>query len=65
MTLFGSKWQTAESEKNVLYKYLEGKALFTGMLRLYAAIQREMTYNLQPEGKQAKEQVVHQSRRES
>jgi hypothetical protein len=32
----------AEAERRVLCKHLEGKALFTGMLRLYALTHREM-----------------------
>jgi hypothetical protein len=32
----------AEAERGVLPKLLDGKALFTGLMRLYAAIYREM-----------------------
>jgi hypothetical protein len=39
----GALWKglvtKAETERTVLCKYLDGKALFTGILRLYAAIQ--------------------------
>jgi hypothetical protein len=43
----------AEAERAVLCKHLEGKALFTAMLRLYAATHRELrdsvvSANLQP-----------------
>jgi hypothetical protein len=45
------KYQTtrAEAERTVLCKHLDGKALFTGMLHLYAAIYQEMneTFQLQ------------------
>jgi hypothetical protein len=30
----------AENEKNVLFKHLDGTTLFTGMMRIYAAIHR-------------------------
>jgi hypothetical protein len=39
----------AESERTVLCKHLDGKALFTAILRLYAAIHREMS--LSPAGR--------------
>jgi hypothetical protein len=37
----------AEAERTVLCKHLDDKALFTGILRLYAAIHREMNATLQ------------------
>jgi hypothetical protein len=37
-----------ENEKSVLCNQLDGKAFFTGMLRLYAAIHREMEDSLLP-----------------
>jgi hypothetical protein len=40
---------TAEAERTVLSKHLDGKALFAGILRLYAAIHREMNTTLQSE----------------
>jgi hypothetical protein len=49
----GATWKRlvdkAESEKSVLCKHLDVKALFTGMLRLYAATHREMEDSLLPE----------------
>jgi hypothetical protein len=36
----------AEAERRVLCKHLDGKALFTGMLRLYALTHREMRDSL-------------------
>jgi hypothetical protein len=48
----GATWKRlvdkAESEKSVLCKHLNWKALFTGMLRLYAAIHREKEGSLLP-----------------
>jgi hypothetical protein len=38
--------ERAEAERRVLCKHLEGKALFTGMLRLYALMHREMRDSL-------------------
>jgi hypothetical protein len=42
----GTTWNRlvdkADSEKSVLCKHLDGKVLFTGMLRLYIATHREM-----------------------
>jgi hypothetical protein len=41
----GATWKRlvdkAESEKSVLYKHVDGKVLFTGMLRLYTATHRD------------------------
>jgi hypothetical protein len=46
----GAKWKRlvdkAENEKSVRCKHLDGKALFTGMLRLYTAIHREVEDSL-------------------
>jgi hypothetical protein len=53
----------AENEKNLLCKRFDGKALFTGMLRLYAAIHRELKDSLLPDSTQGKEEVAPQSRR--
>jgi hypothetical protein len=39
----------AEAERAVLCKHLSGKALFTGMLHMYAATHNEMNKTLQPE----------------
>jgi hypothetical protein len=33
---------TDEAERVILYKYMDGKALFTAILRLYAATHREV-----------------------
>jgi hypothetical protein len=46
----------AENEKNVLCKHLDGKALFTGMLRLHAATHKELTESLLPECAQEKDE---------
>jgi hypothetical protein len=53
----------AENEKNVLCKHLDGKALFTGMLRLYAAIHRELKESLLPECVKEKGEDAPHSRR--
>jgi hypothetical protein len=42
----GNNWkqltEKAEVERKILYEHLDGKALFTGVLRLYGAIHREL-----------------------
>jgi hypothetical protein len=53
----------AEAERAVLSKHLDGKALFTGMLRLYAAIHREMTSTLQSEQVESEQEFREQKRR--
>jgi hypothetical protein len=53
----------AESEKSVLCKHLDGKASFTGILRLYAAIHRETEESLLPECAQGKEEAEPHSKR--
>jgi hypothetical protein len=51
----GTVWKQltvrAEEEKSVLCKHLDGKSLFTGLLRLYNSVHREMSDSLQPESK--------------
>jgi hypothetical protein len=47
----------------VLCKHLEGQALYTGMLRLYAAIHRELRYSLKPEEEEPSEEFREQRRR--
>jgi hypothetical protein len=63
----GATWKRlvdkAEDEKSVLCEHLDGKALFTGMLRLYAAIHREMEDSLLPECTQGKEEAEPHSKR--
>jgi hypothetical protein len=54
----------AETEKNVLYKYLGGKALFTGMLRLYAALHKEMKDSLVLDNTKREEEDAPRSRRQ-
>jgi hypothetical protein len=54
----------AENEKNVLGKHLDGKALFTGMMRLYAAIHRELGDSLLPECDKGSEEDVPRSKRQ-
>ncbi|XP_023721418.1 uncharacterized protein LOC111872095 [Cryptotermes secundus] len=55
----GAVWNklisNSEAERTVLCKHLEGKTLFTAMLRLYAAIHREMRESLLLEGKDESE----------
>jgi hypothetical protein len=53
----------AENEKNVLSKHLNGKALFTGMMRLYLAIHRELEDSLLPECAKGSEEDVPRSKR--
>jgi hypothetical protein len=53
----------AENEKNVLCKHLDGKALFTGMMRLYAAIHRDLEDSLLPECAKGSEEDVPRSKR--
>jgi hypothetical protein len=52
----GASWKEitsrAEAERIVLCKHLEGKPLFTAMLRLYAATHRDLRDSLQPEQEQ-------------
>jgi hypothetical protein len=43
----GNSWQTAETERSTLCKHLDGKALFTGLMRLYAAMHREIVESVQ------------------
>jgi hypothetical protein len=61
-----STWQEllnkAESERAVLCMHLDGKALFTAMLRMYAAIYREIRDSLQL-GKEHSEKFREQKRR--
>jgi hypothetical protein len=63
----GAMWKRlddkAESEKSVLCKHLDGKVLFTGMLRLYTATHREMKESLLPECAQGKEETEPHSKR--
>jgi hypothetical protein len=53
----------AENEKNVVCKHLDGKALFTGIMRLYAAIHRELEDSLLPEFAKGREEDVPRSKR--
>jgi hypothetical protein len=53
----------AETERTVLCKHLERKALFTGILRLYAAIHREMNETLQSEQVESPKEFREQKRR--
>jgi hypothetical protein len=49
----GAVWKDlvikAEAERAVLWKHLTGKALFTGMVHMYATTHNEMNKTLQPE----------------
>jgi hypothetical protein len=53
----------AETERAVLCKHLDGKVLFTAMLRLYAAIHREMRDSVMPANQQPNEKFREQRRR--
>jgi hypothetical protein len=53
----------AEAERVVLCKHLDGKALFTAMLRLYAALHREMRYTILPAQQKSTEEFREQRRR--
>jgi hypothetical protein len=53
----------AEAERIVLSKCLDDKALFTAVLRLYAAIHRELRETLLPEGKDTPEEFREPRRR--
>jgi hypothetical protein len=53
----------SEAERTVLCKHLDGKALFTAMLRLYATIHREMRESLLLEQKEPAEEFREQRRR--
>jgi hypothetical protein len=63
----GATWERpvdkAKNEKSVLCKHFDGKALFTGMLRLCLAIHREMEDSLLPECAQEKEEVEPHNKR--
>jgi hypothetical protein len=62
----GAVWKElinrAEAEKTVLCKHLNGKALFTAILRLYAAIHRDMRDSFLPEQKESSEEFREQRR---
>jgi hypothetical protein len=47
----------------MLCKYLDGKALFTTMLHLYAAIHRERGDSVLPEQEESTEEFLEQRRR--
>jgi hypothetical protein len=53
----------AEAERTVLCKHLDGKAIFTAILSLYAAIHRDMRDSLLPEQKDSPEEFREQRRR--
>jgi hypothetical protein len=53
----------AEAERVVLCKHLDGKALFTAMLRLYAALHREMRDTILPAQQKSTEEFREQRRR--
>jgi TRAP-type C4-dicarboxylate transport system substrate-binding protein len=52
----------AEAEKVVLCKHLRGKALFTAMLRLYAALHRELRDTILPAPQKSSEEFREQRR---
>jgi hypothetical protein len=53
----------SETERRVLCKHMEGKALFTAMLRMYAAIHRGLRESLLPVHQQSSEEFCEQRRR--
>jgi hypothetical protein len=53
----------AEAERVVLCKHLDGKALFTAMLRLYAALHRELRDTILPARQTSTEEFREQRRR--
>jgi hypothetical protein len=53
----------AEAERVVLCKHLDGKALFTAMLRLYAALHRELRSSILPAQQTSTEEFREQRRR--
>jgi hypothetical protein len=63
----GAVWKEliaiAEAERTVPSEHLNGKALFTAMLRLYAAIHREMLGPVLPEQKESNVEFRGQRRR--
>jgi hypothetical protein len=63
----GAVWKElvarAEAEITVLSKHLDGNALFTGILCLYAAIHREMAATLQTKQVETEEEFREQKRR--
>jgi hypothetical protein len=52
-----------ETERAVLCKHLDGKALFTAMLRLYAALHRELHDSVLPAEQKSTEEFREQKRR--
>jgi hypothetical protein len=52
-----------KTERAVLCKHLDGKALFTAILRLYAAIHREVRDSVLPAKQQQTEEFREQRRR--
>lgn len=63
----GTGWKDitakAEAERSVLCKHLEGKALFTAILHLYASTHSELRGSLQPDNQQNNEEFREQRRR--
>jgi hypothetical protein len=53
----------AETERAVLCKHLDGKALFTAMLRLYTALHRELRHSVLPAEHKSTEEFREQRRR--
>jgi hypothetical protein len=63
----GTMWREittrAETERAVLCKHLEGKALYSALLRLYATTHKELRDSLQPEREEPFEEFREQRRR--
>jgi hypothetical protein len=53
----------AEDDREVMSSYLDGKALLTGVLRLYAAVHRHMHETLQQDETASKDEFREQRRR--
>jgi hypothetical protein len=37
----GNNWQTADTDRHMLCKFLDGQVLFTGLFHMYAATYKE------------------------
>jgi hypothetical protein len=63
----GTTWKEitarAEAERTVLCKHLEGKALYSTLLRLYATTHKELRESLQPEREEPSEEFREPRRR--
>jgi hypothetical protein len=60
----GDIWQTEQAERSVVRKLLDGKALFTGLMHLYAAIYREMVGSVQTDHRDKQQNDAHEGFKE-